>query len=934
MKKFFAIVAVIFALVLTGCSDGTTTDNGNPDNKLPSLTVRNQSSFVLTDVKFSNIPFSAPDSNDLPVSGQSVKKLTADDVGKPYYLTFKRKDIGIICRTERSRTFIEDDTWTLTDETMVEELGNTSNRKTLREITFLSTVAVEYDGRNVGRGDEIDLGSSVISYSKQNDFVLKNTGVGKMLFDVNNPVRIEDAENVFSVVQQPSSSEIASNSSLPFRINFNPKAEKAYTATVTIISNDERGDFIFTVRAVGVPPKPIASVFYGATEISQNGTIDAGGVIITQPEDITITIKNIGQLPLTLDRENITITGSNAAVFNKLTNPGDTISAGGQTSFIIKCDPVEPGENHATLTIPTNDTSRNPVVVLLKMLAIKGSAVPELSRGDTVIPHNVPFDFGQARLGSYKDITFTIKNTGNIVLELLGDPTVESSNPVFAVTSQPENKAINPNLSTSFTVRYTPTTDLENTGILTIAYNENEQFVLNIKGKGMLDAPAGVTTVFQQPNSILVSWNPVPMATSYKIYYGTSSTSITVLLDNALTETSYTHTGLSDGTTYFYCITAQNGAVESDRSQAISMITLPGIPGNLRSTASTYNSINLAWGVVTGATSYMVYYATSAEGSKTLASTATTASYAHTNLPSNTTYYYFVTAANSTGEGAYTEALSARTLLAPLSAPNNVTATALSTNSIQVTWGTVAGATGYKVYRATSANTTATRTLLDTVTTTSFTNGGLSAITYWYYITALNEDNVEGALSESASMIPKPNAPSGVNAYGVDGEVQVRVNWSSVSGAESYRIYYAASSTGAKTLAGSISNSGSSGIYFYYHEGTANTTYHYWVTAVNAGGESDFSLYTADSSAMTPPVAPLNLRVTATTATSVTIAWNAVAGATRYKVTGYWVDDWIGTQTSLIINGYYNVGGTIYVQATNSAGVYGPSASIYVSNFR
>jgi hypothetical protein len=232
MKKLFTLI-IILLIAFSSCDQPT-----DELTKLPNLTVRNQSSFVLTDVKFSNIPFSVPDSDDLPVSGQSVQRLTADEVGKPYFITFKRKDIGIICRTERSRAFSEDDTWTLTDETMVEELANTGNKNNLRDITFLSTVAVEYDDRTTGKGDMINLGESVINITKPNDFVIKNTGVGKLLFGVNSPVKIEDSENVFTVVQQPSSSTIDPKSSLPFRINFTPKETQRYTATVSIISND------------------------------------------------------------------------------------------------------------------------------------------------------------------------------------------------------------------------------------------------------------------------------------------------------------------------------------------------------------------------------------------------------------------------------------------------------------------------------------------------------------------------------------------------------------------------------------------------------------------------------------------------------------------------------------------------------------------------
>jgi fibronectin type 3 domain-containing protein len=212
--------------------------------------------------------------------------------------------------------------------------------------------------------------------------------------------------------------------------------------------------------------------------------------------------------------------------------------------------------------------------------------------------------------------------------------------------------------------------------------------------------------------------------------------------------------------------------------------------------------------------------------------------------------------------------------------------------------------------------------LLDTVTTTSFTSGGLEGRTYWYFVTAINADNIESALSAYASMIPKPNVPSNVSAAGVNGSVAVRIRWSAVSGAESYRIYYATSLTGTKTLAGTTTPRWED----YTHNGTANTTYYYWVTAVNAGGESDYSLQT---SARTPPAAPMNLRATSTTTNSITLAWNAVTGASYYYIDG--VTPPTTTGTSYMITGlsprtwYY-----FYVQAYNSNGDYGPMSTIEV----
>jgi len=1162
MKKFFAL-AVILALVLTGCEQPTDTneqEQTSTTTTLPSLTIKNESSFDLTDVKFAGISFTASGSNDLPRTTQSVKKLTANDINKTGYITFTRKDIGIICRTEALSITDQDLTFTFLDTTMVNEQGIANNRGTLAEITFLSQVAIERGGLSVAKNDTVNLGGTVMNTLKENEFTIKNTGTGKLLFNVNEPIKIDnDSTGVFSVIQ-PSNKEIVPNDFLTFKINFIPKAVQTYTATVTITSNDKNSPFTFTITAVGTPRKPIAAVFYEGEEISQYGTVNAGQEYITNSKSISVIIRNIGLEPLTVETASITITGADATVFNKTTNPGGSVSAGGQTSLSIECKPIKQGENNAVLTIPTNDGSRNPITIYLKIIGEKGTPVIELKQGANTITNNTltPVDFGRVELGNSANLNFTIKNTGNINLVLTGTPVVSSSNSAFTVISQPTNTSLTPESSTSFSIQYTPTTEGAVNGIITIAYNsdntpfifavigtgyvkkpqikiyygdteilqngtidvgdelftlsktitvtikntgeipltidtanititgtdssaftkttnpnvniqvggsstfnikcepvkvgqnnaiinipsndslrnpavvnlkvtgiqgypvlaltqgtttitnnsltpvdfgtiekgtgkslnftiknngnialnltgspivsssnsaftissqpastslnpaattafsiqytptvggtvtgtitianngEGAPFTFNVKGNGTIPAPTGVTAVYQSPGNIVVSWNSVSAATSYKVYYGTSSSAITSLASGAVTGTSYTHNGLSNGTTYYYNITAQDDGTESTRSQTVSMLTLSGIPGNLRSTASTYNSTSIAWDAVTGATSYKVYYAASAEGSKTLAGTVSSGtSYNHTSLAANTTRYYFVTAVNSTGEGSYTDALSVRTLLAPLSKPNNVTATALSTASIQVTWDAVVGATSYKIYRGTGTNSQGF--LLDTVTTTSYTDTGLSAVTYWYVILALNADNVESPQSASASMIPKPNIPSNVKSSVRDYYIEVSLSWDSVPGAASYRVYYATSSTGTKTLAGTTTSR------YYDHAGTANTTYYYWVTAVNAAGESDYSLQTP--AVTTPPAAPMNLRATATTTTSITIVWDAVDGAEQYWVGG--ATAFALTGTSLTINGCTpQTKYSIFVRAINSAGLEGPSTSISVT---
>jgi uncharacterized repeat protein (TIGR02543 family) len=491
MNKLF-VLTIIFALAFTACEQPS--NDGNPGNKLPTLTIINSSSYDFTDVQFSGISFSSPDSNGIPRNNQAVRELS-EETTKVNYITFKRLPDGIVCRTSRILNTSDEPIFRFDGTTVVDEIGNPNNKgKLLSQIKLQPKITVERNGLNVIKNDIVSLGETIINTPKQFDFILKNTGAGELVLSGNSPVSISGGDGDFSVVQ-PSGSTIASNNSLILKINCNPGTVQTYNATVTISSDDPNGDFTFFITTEGKLPKPIATILYGGNEIPQNGMIDAGEEYITLSKSITVVIKNTGTEVLTLDMANIAITGAEAAAFTKTTNPGGSVPGGSETSFFIECKPTKQGENNAFLTIPTNDNSRNPVVVYLRVTGVKGSAVLELSQGTTVIANNslTPVNFGAVRVGNSSSLTFTVKNTGNINLELTGTQAVESSSAAFEITSQPVYKTIAPNSTQDFVIKYTPTTEGQETAEITVMNNTNETlFKLNAKGTGTIPRPSVV----------------------------------------------------------------------------------------------------------------------------------------------------------------------------------------------------------------------------------------------------------------------------------------------------------------------------------------------------------------------------------------------------------------------------------------------------------
>ena len=150
--------------------------------------------------------------------------------------------------------------------------------------------------------------------------------------------------------------------------------------------------------------------------------------------------------------------------------------------------------------------------------------------------------------------------------------------------------------------------------------------------------------------------------TQYKVYRGTTSGGETLLssggcsgLGNVLT---CTDTGLTNGTTYYYKVSAVNSVGEGALGSEINAMPYvpPSVPLNL-SAADSYSggpAMVLTWQAPsssgTGSISnYKIYRGTASGGETLLTTIGNVLTYTDTGLAEATTYYYKVSAVNSAG---------------------------------------------------------------------------------------------------------------------------------------------------------------------------------------------------------------------------------------------------------------------------------------------
>lgn len=177
--------------------------------------------------------------------------------------------------------------------------------------------------------------------------------------------------------------------------------------------------------------------------------------------------------------------------------------------------------------------------------------------------------------------------------------------------------------------------------------------------------PTGLTAAASSSTQINLKWNPSTdnvAVTGYYVYLNDKPLTTT-------TTTSFSHTGLTAGTTYNYRVSAYDAVpnhsawtssvAATTPSATTNDTTAPTVPTGLTAVASSSTQVDLKWNPSTddvGVTGYYVYL-----NDRILAQTTTT-TFSHTGLTAGTTYNYRVSAYDAaSNDSAWTASVAATT---------------------------------------------------------------------------------------------------------------------------------------------------------------------------------------------------------------------------------------------------------------------------------
>lgn len=146
----------------------------------------------------------------------------------------------------------------------------------------------------------------------------------------------------------------------------------------------------------------------------------------------------------------------------------------------------------ATLTSGVQSGNGSVIITYADVVANPEIAIEQPAGDANNIANGGSKAFGSVDVGSTSDLVFTLKNTGGSNLTLSGTPdkVALSGSSDFSITAQPTSPVTAAG-STTFTIRFSPTSSGAKNAALSIANNDADEnpFVINLTGTGLNTAP-------------------------------------------------------------------------------------------------------------------------------------------------------------------------------------------------------------------------------------------------------------------------------------------------------------------------------------------------------------------------------------------------------------------------------------------------------------
>ncbi|MDR6806241.1 titin [Dyadobacter sp. BE34] len=363
-------------------------------------------------------------------------------------------------------------------------------------------------------------------------------------------------------------------------------------------------------------------------------------------------------------------------------------------------------------------------------------------------------------------------------------------------------------------------------------------------------APATLVAVAASGSQINLGWLDLATdETGFEVEQSTDGTRFVKIADLAANTITYQDKSLKSATKYWYRVRAKNASGASAYSNVANattlvIITIPKAPSALVANVASSTQINLSWTDNAGdETGFELERSTDALSFTKIADLGpNVTTYQHTGLAPATRYWYRVLAKNTAGKSGYSNIANATTQDVAPNPPSGLTAVAVSASQIDLKWVDNANnESGYQVER--SQNGAAFTKIADLpANVTGYQSTGLAAATSYSYrvraVNAVGASAYSNTGSAKTQNVPLPDAPTNLTAVPTAPDL-IQLRWAKPTGNATEIVIERAKGEGNFVQIGKVA----AAVLQYEDRAELEAAdYFYRIKAVNAGGESPYSL--------------------------------------------------------------------------------------------
>jgi hypothetical protein len=493
--------------------------------------------------------------------------------------------------------------------------------------TSIALSGTGVQGNLTANPTSINFGSLLVGDSASVSVTLRNSGTASVAVSQGSATGTG-----FSITGLAAPQTLTAGQSTSFTAKFSPTTAGNATGSISILSNAPGSPLVIALSGSGTASQPQltinpASVAFGSVSVGSTGSQ-------------TVTLTNPGNAALTVTQVVPSGTGFS---MSGATIPM-TINANSSASFTAKFTPPTPGSDTGSISIVSNAPG-SPATITLSGTGMQA----QLAATPTTAA------FGSVSTGTSNSQTISLTNGGSASVTV---SSVTVTGAGFSTTGITAPVTIGAGKAATFNAVFGPNTAGSVTGTITLVSNApNSPLAISLSGTGV-----AATRVLGLSSSSLSFGN---------VNVGSNGSLTTTLTNNGNSNvtisgvtvlgTGYSDSGVTSGETLTpnqsVTITAQfapavaglvNGSVSiaSNATNSPATITVSGT-----GVAATPHSVALSWTASTSSVNgYNVYRGTTSSGpysTKLNNSLVTSVGYSDSTVTGGTTYYYVVTAVDS-----------------------------------------------------------------------------------------------------------------------------------------------------------------------------------------------------------------------------------------------------------------------------------------------